>query len=90
MSLLTFLDISPIGADFSWIVLEMLRTPESSKKIMSLPVDTTASLDTHPMFEMVSLKVIFAGSSAPAYTMIEFLPKIIRKPLCAAKATIVS
>ena len=81
MSLFTFLEMSPIGADFSWIVLARLRTPESSRKIRSLPVDTTASRDTQPTLEIVSARVMLAGLSAPEYKIIEFLPNITRKPL---------
>ena len=81
MSLLTFLEMSPIGADFSWIVLAKLLTPESSRKIRSLPVETTASRDTHPTLEIVSARVMLAGLSAPSYITIEFLPNITRKPL---------
>ena len=53
-------------------------------------METIASLPTQPTFEIVSDNVILAGLLAPSYTMMEFLPKIIRKPLCAARAVIVS
>ena len=42
------------------------------------------------MLEIVSLKAIVEGLSAPAYTKIEFLPKMIKNPLCAAKAVMMS
>jgi len=39
---------------------------------------------------MVSVSVIEAGEEAPEYTSIDFLPKMIRKPLWAARAVISS
>ena len=48
------------------MVLARLLTPERSKKIKSLPVEITASLDTQPILDMVSARVMVEGESAPS------------------------
>ncbi len=82
--------MSRIGMDFSCIVLPKLRTPVSDKNKMSVPVCCTESRAIQPTPSTVSARVIEAGDSAPEYTSIDFLPKMIRKPLWADNATISS
>ncbi len=85
--------MSRIGIDFSCIVLPKLRTPESDKNIISVPVCCTESLAIHPTPLIVSSSLktpAVTVSSAPEYTNIDFFPKIIKKPLCAASETISS
>ena len=86
----TFLDTLPIGLDFSWIVLPKLRKPESDKNIRSVPLLCTLSLAIHPIPVIVSDSVILDGEEAPWYSRMLRLPKITRKSLNSASATISS